>query len=1519
MPLPPRHGLYDPRFEHDACGVGIVANVAGNTSHELVRRGVDVLLNLVHRGAAGSDPHTGDGAGILIQVPDRFLREELDPHFRLPAPGKYGVGIVFLPRDRGARARLKQVLEDKIFGTGQRLLGWRDVPVDPDAIGEKARATVPVIEQVFVGSTCPDEDTFESKLFVIRKWAERTARESGIPGGHKFYVPSLSSRTLVYKGLLLAHQLPKFYTDLSDERLTSALALVHQRFSTNTFPTWELAQPFRLVAHNGEINTIRGNAAWMRAREQLFDGRIFGEDVRHILPTITPGGSDSAVFDNVAELLLRAGRSLPHVMKMLVPEAYQHDAVMPAHQRAFFEYHSCLIEPWDGPAALAFTNGRQIGAILDRNGLRPARWTLTNDGLLVLASETGVLDIPANRIARRGRLEPGRMFLVDTQEGRIIEDEEIKEELAQRQPYGKWLEANAVDLADLPEPAEPPKAPTTASLRRRQHLFGYTDEDLRLVIGPMARNGAEPIGSMGTDTPLAVLSDSPQLIYNYFKQHFAQVTNPPIDPIRETLVMSLANYIGGEGNLLFELPDHAQMLRLPGPVLTTHELEKLRQGQRLHFRRPATLPMLYPVAEGAQGLKSALDELCRLASLAVLNNHSLIVLSDRGASEHMAPVPSLLATGAVHHHLMRNGTRMKVGMLVDTADAREVHHFCLLLGYGAGAVIPHLALDSVRQMAAEGQFGNDSEPDEAEKRYIKAVEKGVLKVMSKMGISTLQSYHGAQIFEAIGLSEQIVERYFTGTCTRLGGIDLEVIADEIRRRHLGGHEVPEEHPLRSAGEYQWRARGERHLWSPAAITSLQRAVRAEDLSSYREYSDHINRQAEGLITLRGMWNLVPAEAPISLSAVEPAAEIVKRFATGAMSFGSISAEAHENLALAMNRIQGKSNTGEGGERSERYVRDENGDSRQSAIKQVASGRFGVTPHYLVNAEELQIKVAQGAKPGEGGQLPGHKVDAIIAKTRYSTPGVTLISPPPHHDIYSIEDLAQLIFDLKMVNPMARISVKLVAEAGVGTIAAGVAKAHADVILIAGFDGGTGASPMTSIKHAGVPWELGLSETQQVLVKNDLRSRVILQVDGQMRTGRDVVVAALLGAEEFGFATAPLVASGCVMMRKCHLNTCPVGIATQDPELRKHFTGAPEHVVRYMFYVAEEAREIMATLGFTSLRAMVGRVDRIRKRDTNVSLKASRLDFSDVLTPADAAPGVSPVWNLPQDHGLQGSFDQQLLEELRPAIESRTKVTLQRPIKNVHRTVGAMIAGEVARAHGEGGLPENTLRLEFQGSAGQSFGAFTVPGMVLFLEGDANDYVGKGMSGGKIVVRPRANASFDAEKNILIGNVALYGATGGRAFFRGVAGERFAVRNSGTIAVVEGVGEHGCEYMTGGRVVVIGSTGRNFAAGMSGGLAYVLDEDDSFELKVNPALVEVEALSTEDSAFVAGLLQEHMEQTGSEKARALLSRWEVSLNCFKKVVPVEYRRAMEEQVQTMPPPGQSMDPLPEPAHRAPDAE
>jgi glutamate synthase (NADPH) large chain len=1497
MPLPPKRGLYDPRYEHDACGTGFVAKVNGEASHDIVLKGIDILLNLVHRGACGCDPLTGDGAGIVIQLPDPFFRRECDASdVELPPRGQYAVGCVFLPRDKHDRRRCMHILEDKIFGTGQRLIGWRDVRVNESALGPMARASAPVIKQVLIGSTTADEAAFERKLFVIRKWTERTVRESNMRGRDAFYIPSLSSRTIVYKGLLLAEQLAGFYTELLDPAMVSALAMVHQRFSTNTFPTWELAQPFRTLAHNGEINTVRGNAAWMSAREQLFDEEVFGEDVRHILPIIAPGGSDSATLDNVAELLLHAGRSLPHVMMMLVPEAWQNDPQMSQKKREFYEYHSCLIEPWDGPAALAFTDGKLIGGILDRNGLRPARWTVTKDGLVVLASETGVLDFPPENVERKGRLEPGRMFLVDTEAGRIVEDEELKEEISRRKPYGRWLRENKIALSSIDE--SPPTATRRelASLVQRQKVFGYTEEDLRFLMAPMAERGEEAVGSMGTDTPLAVLSDQPQLLFNYFKQHFAQVTNPAIDPIREELVMSLKQYIGGESALLLELPDHAQMLELDRPILTNQDIAKLRETHLQQVRQPPTLKMLYPVAEGGTGLKAALDELCRQASQAVHEGQSLVILSDRGSSADYAPVPSLLGLGAVHHHLMRNGTRMRIGIIVEAGDAREVHHFALLVGYGAGAVNPYLAFESIDELVRSDAYPGIKEIETARKKYVKAIDKGLLKVMSKMGISTVQSYHGAQIFEAIGLSPEVIDRYFAGTASRISGIDLDVIAEECRRRHEKAYPTTTEPTplLDIGGQYHFRAQGERHLWNPTTVAKLQHAVRMEDAKSYKEYSDAINLATQGPITLRGLWDLVPAPEPVPLSEVESAQEIVKRFATGAMSFGSISAEAHENLAIAMNRIGGKSNTGEGGEREERFTPDANGDRRRSAIKQVASARFGVTTYYLVNADELQIKVAQGAKPGEGGQLPGHKVDAIIAKTRHSIPGVTLISPPPHHDIYSIEDLAQLIFDLKMVNPSARISVKLVAEAGVGTVAAGVAKAHADVILIAGHDGGTGASPLTSIKHAGVPWELGLAETHQVLVKNDLRSRVILQADGQMRTGRDVAIAALLGAEEFGFATAPLVASGCIMMRKCHLNTCPVGIATQDPVLRAKFDGKPEHVIRFMFYVAEELREHMSKLGFRTLNEMIGRTDRLSVRTTGQNWKTERLDFTDVLAPAEARVGVGLFKCIPQDHGLEKALDVKLIELCAPALERREPVRQTLSIRNVDRTVGAMLAGEVARRHGKDGLPEGTIELAFQGSAGQSFGAFITNGMEFELEGDANDYVGKGMAGGTIAVRAHRAATFRTEENILIGNVALYGATSGKAFFAGRAGERFCVRNSGATAVVEGVGDHGCEYMTGGRTLVLGRTGRNFAAGMSGGFAYVFDEVGDFRDRVNLGMVELEALGAEDAASVAALIEEHRDRTGSRRAIALLTDWEKTLTRMIKVVPLEYRRVLEEQ-------------------------
>jgi glutamate synthase domain-containing protein 2/glutamate synthase domain-containing protein 1/glutamate synthase domain-containing protein 3 len=1490
MSLPPRSGLYDPRFEHDACGVGFVANISGTPSHDIVRKGIQILLNLVHRGACGCDPLTGDGAGILLQMPDAFFRKECAAlGIQLPPPGRYGIGCVFLPQDPAERRQCMRSVEDKVLGTGQHFLGWRDVPVNLDACGPLARQSVPVMKHVIIGSSGDDPVEFERKLFVIRKWATSAIREeSGLKEGGSFYVPSLSSKTIVYKGLLLAEQLAAFYEDLVDETMVSAIAMVHQRFSTNTFPTWELAQPFRVLAHNGEINTVRGNVAWMRAREQVFDGSNFGEDVHHILPVVSPGMSDSASLDNVAEMLMAAGRPLAHVMMMLVPEAWQSDGQMPEDKKAFYEYHSCLMEPWDGPAALAFTDGASIGAILDRNGLRPARWLVTKDGMVIMGSETGVLEVAPENVERKGRLEPGRMFLVDLEQKRIVEDEEIKSTLARQKPYAKWLSQNKISLDDLAEVNH--RSPEESlPLRTRQKMFGYTLEDLRILMGPMAEQGKEPIGSMGTDTPLAVLSDEPQLLYNYFKQHFAQVTNPAVDPIREELVMSLKTYIGGEGNVLQELPDQAQMLELPHPILTNEDVAKLRHAHIIHQRKPPKLPMLYKVADDGAGLKAALDELCRLASVAIKEEHTFIILSDRGATEEMAPVPALLATAAVHHHLVRAGTRTKLGIIVQTGEAREVHHFCLLTGFGAGAVNPYVALETLDDMVTGGHFPDLTDVEVARQKYIKAVNKGMLKVMSKMGISTLQSYRGAQIFEAIGLSPELIDRYFTGTASRIRGIDLDVIAEETRLRHERAFpkQVSGDGGLSLGGNYHYRAQGERHLWNPRTVGALQRAVRLEDAQSYGEYSKNINDQTRGLITLRGMWDFAKQD-PIPLDEVEPASEIVKRFATGAMSFGSISAEAHENLAKAMNAIGGKSNTGEGGEKEERFS-----DDRRSAIKQVASGRFGVTTYYLVNADELQIKVAQGAKPGEGGQLPGHKVDRTIASVRHSTPGVGLISPPPHHDIYSIEDLAQLIFDLKMSNPKARVSVKLVAEAGVGTIAAGVSKAHADLILISGYDGGTGASPLTSIKHAGVPWELGLAETHQVLVKNDLRSRTVLQTDGQLRTGRDVVIAALLGAEEFGFATAPLVASGCILMRKCHLNTCPVGIATQDVELRKKFTGKPEHVIRYFFYVAEEARQLMAELGFRTVTEMIGRVDKLQARDCSEHWKASRLDFSDILMPAERGPGVGVCKLDPQDHGIERSLDVALIERCRPALDSKQAVEFDQEIRNTNRTVGGQLSGEVARRYRAEGLPDETIKIHFHGTAGQSFGAWLTPGITFTLDGDANDYICKGMSGGTVAVRPPDGSTFAADQNVIVGNVALYGATGGTVFFSGVAGERFCVRNSGATAVVEGIGDHGCEYMTGGRAVIIGKTGRNFGAGMSGGFAYVLDEDGKFQSRCNLEMIELEAVHAEDAAYVAGLLERHYQLTGSTKAKRLLDHWEEAIEKFVKVVPVEYRRALEE--------------------------
>jgi glutamate synthase (NADPH/NADH) large chain len=1492
--MPPAQGLYDPRHEHDACGVGFVVDIRGRRSHGVVDRALTVLKNLLHRGACGCEPNTGDGAGILVQMPDRFLRREcgrLD--VPLPDPGEYGCGLVFLPRAPAPRHRVQALLHSIVEHEGQRLLGWRDVPTDDRLLGETARSVEPVIKQVFVGRgpDVRDRGHFERRLYVIRKLFEK-AIAAADPREQTFaYLPSLSCNTLIYKGMLSADQIETMYPDVTDPDVESALALVHQRFSTNTFPSWPLAHPYRYIAHNGEINTLRGNINWMRAREALCRSSVFGDDLWKVLPVTREGLSDSATFDNVLEFLVMSGRSLPHAILMMIPEPWQKHEAMSPDRRAFYEYHSALMEPWDGPASIAFTDGTVIGAVLDRNGLRPSRYYVTTDGLVVMASEVGVLDIPPDQVVIKERLHPGRIFLVDTARGRIVDDEELKGELAAAHPYADWLRENLVRLGDLP--AQPVPEAEHDTVLQRQIAFGYTHEDLRLLLAPMAKQGEEPLGSMGTDTALAVLSNRPRPLYDYFKQLFAQVTNPPLDQIREELVTSMESTIGPEGNLLEPAPASCRQIVIPDPVLSNDELARLR-----HLRHPwfkaVTLPMLYPVAEGPEGLARALEALQAQASQAIADGHNIVILSDRGISREQAAIPSLLATGAVHHHLVRRGERTRVGLVIETGDAREVHHMCLLIGYGAGAVNPWVAFETLDDMIRQGLLpGVDHRA--AVKNYIKALNKGILKVMAKMGISALQSYCGAQIFEAIGLDREVVERYFTGTLSRVSGIGLDVVAEEVRRRHEHAFPVRPVGPpeLDWGGEYQWRRDGEFHLFNPETVFKLQHATRSGQYRIFKEYARAVDEQSRNLATLRGLFRLKPADRPLPLEEVEPVEAILRRFATGAMSYGSISQEAHETLAIAMNRIGGKSNTGEGGEDAARYRREPNGDWRRSAIHQVASGRFGVTSEYLVNCDDLQIKMAQGAKPGEGGQLPGHKVYPWIARVRHSTPGVGLISPPPHHDIYSIEDLKQLIHDLKNANPRARVHVKLVAEVGVGTVAAGVAKAFADVVLISGHDGGTGASPLTSIKHGGVPWELGLAETQQVLVLNKLRDRIVVQVDGQLKTGRDVVIAALLGAEEYGFATAPLVVMGCVMMRVCHLNTCPVGIATQDPELRKRFAGAPEFVTTFFRFIAEEVRELMAELGFRTMDEMIGRVDRLDVRPALDHWKARGLDFATILHRPDAGPDVAIRRVREQDHGLERSLDVTTLVPLcRPALETRTPVDLRLPIRNVHRTVGTILGYEVTSRYGADGLPDDTIRIHFTGSAGQSFGAFVPRGITLVLEGDSNDYLGKGLSGGKIVAFPPREARFVPEDNILVGNVVLYGATSGEAYMRGVAGERFAVRNSGALAVVEGVGDHGCEYMTGGRVVVIGRTGRNFAAGMSGGVAYVLDAAGDFRRRCNLGMVDVEPLTERDDVEeVQELLRRHVRYTGSALAERLLAGWEAARPRFVKVMPRDYKRAL----------------------------
>ena len=1510
-----QHGLYSPSLEHDSCGVGVVANIKGGQSHQIITESLQVLVNLGHRGACGCDPETGDGAGILMQMPHAFFRKECARlGIPLPAAGTYGVGMVFLPPRAEAQAKCQALIDRSIAAEGLELLGWREVPVDPTKLGRDARAVQPTIRQVFVGGgpNFQEPEQLQRKLYTLRKVIENSLKGCGLSAedADYFYICSLSNSTLVYKGLLMAHQVAGFYRDLDDESLVSAFALVHSRFSTNTLGHWKLAHPYRYLAHNGEINTLRGNSNWMYARESQFESPLFGADLKKIPPIMTPEASDTAGFDNALELLMMTGRSLDHSMLMMIPEAWEQHESMPQEKKDFYEYHACLMEPWDGPAMIVAANERHVCAVLDRNGLRPFRYTVTTDDKLVMASETGVLDIPPAKIRQRGRLQPGRMFLVSLEEGRIIGDEELKRKLSARQPYGQWLKENKVELADLPDtPAADRPAP--AELTRQQRAFGYTTEELRLLTTPLAVNAYEAVGSMGNDAPLAVLSEKNQLLFNYFKQLFAQVTNPPLDAIREELVTSLEAFIGCERNLFEETPQHCHQLKLRSPLITDEELEKIRRVD-VGDIRAITLPTLFD-AQGEGALKAALDALCEQASQAIRDGYSIIILSDRGVDARQAPIPSLLATATVHHHLIREGTRTRVGLVVESGEPREVHHFSLLLGYGAGAINPYLALATVRDLAERGEL-NGTRPDYAGQNYIKGNEKGLLKVMSKMGISTVQSYRGAQIFEAIGLNQDLIDRHFTWTSSRIEGIGLDVVEEEQLQRHrfaFPDQPVAAEPELDPGGAYQWRRHGEVHQWNPDSIAKLQYATRANSWDTYQQFSQAVNDQSKELATLRGLLEFKSDRQPVPLEEVEPAKEIVKRFATGAASFGSISKEAHETLAIAMNRIGARSNTGEGGEDYHRYTLDENGDSRNSAIKQVASGRFGVTPNYLINATDLQIKMAQGSKPGEGGQLPGHKVDEVIGWVRHTTPGVELISPPPHHDIYSIEDLAQLIHDLKNINPDARIHVKLVAEVGVGTIAAGVSKGHGDVVLISGHDGGTGASPESSIKHAGLPWELGLAETQQVLVANDLRSRIVVQTDGQLKTGRDAAIAFLLGADEIGFATAPLIVSGCIMLRKCHLNTCSVGIATQDPELRQRFSGKPEYVINYFFFIAEELREIMARLGFRTVQEMIGRVEALEANTGVEQWKARGLDFSKMLYRHPKSDEVVIYQCETQDHGLENALDHRLIAQAAPALERQEPVKIDLPIRNSNRTVGAMLSGKIAKHYGEDGLPPGAIKINLTGSAGQSFGAFLAEGVELRLEGDTNDYMGKGMSGGRIIVCPPAEADFVPEENIIIGNVALYGATGGQAFIRGLGGERFCVRNSGVQAVVEGIGDHGCEYMTGGVAVILGPTGRNFAAGMSGGIAFVYDAAGDFADRFNDGLADLESVADpEDVAILRRLIEAHLEYTGSDPARRILSDWNQTLPQFKKVMPRDYRRVLTQRQQTQ---AQAQAQEPEVAH------
>ena len=1492
---PLKQGLYDPQFEKDACGVGMVVDMKGRKSNAILRQALQVLKNLTHRGASGAEVNTGDGAGVLMQMPHTFLKDVAKKaRVTLPEPGQYACGLIFMPRNATQRRKIEEVFARVVQSEGQIYLGARTVPTDNSMLGETAKLSEPFIRQVFIGRG-PDTmsaQEFERKLYVIRKRSYNDIRVSTIGGAEYWYVVSLSYKTLVYKGMLLTNQLDKYFPDLQNPLMETALALVHSRFSTNTFPSWDRAHPYRYIAHNGEINTLRGNINWMRAREALFRSPVFGEDIHKVTPIVNVNGSDSSMFDNVLELMVLAGRSLPHAVMMMIPEPWsKHDHMDPA-RRAFYQFHSSLMEPWDGPASICFTDGVRIGAVLDRNGLRPARYYVTKDDVVILASEAGVLELDPARIERKGRVQPGRMFLVDTELGRIVDDDEVKRAVVNERPYAEWLKQNLVHLKDLSAAPELP-SPEHDLLLQRQIAFGYTFEDERILMAPMAKDGNEAVGSMGNDTPLAALSEKPRLLYDYFKQLFAQVTNPPIDCIREEIVTSSDVWLGSEGNLLDPQATDCRRVELPGPVLTNEEFAKIRRLS-LPGLKVGTLPILFRASRGAGGLVKAIEEMRHAARRLIEDDEvNVLILSDRGVNKDFAAIPALLAVSSLHHYLIREGLRMRVSLAIETGEAREVHHFSLLIGYGCSVINPYLAFETLDGMIRDQLLPN-VEHKLACKNFAKAAVKGVVKVMSKMGISAVQSYHGAQVFEAVGLRQDVIDDYFTGTASRVGGVGIDVVAEEVLMRHRAAfpdHSASAQ-VLPSGGQYQWRSDGEFHVFNPESIHRLQKSVRTGSYATFKSYASLIDDRAKNLATLRGLLDFKAGES-VPLDEVEPVESIMKRFKTGAMSYGSISKEAHETLAIAMNRIGGKSNTGEGGEDPERYVPMANGDSKNSAIKQVASGRFGVTSDYLNSARELQIKMAQGAKPGEGGQLPGTKVYPWIAKTRHTTAGVGLISPPPHHDIYSIEDLAELIHDLKNANREARISVKLVAEVGVGTIAAGVAKAHADVILISGSDGGTGASPLTSITHAGLPWELGLAEAHQTLVLNNLRSRVVVETDGQLKTGRDVAIAALLGAEEFGFASAPLVATGCIMMRVCHLNTCPVGVATQDPRLRERFAGKPEHVVNFMRFVAQHLREIMAQLGFRKLEEMVGRVDRLEPSAAVDHWKAKGFDFSNILYQPDVGSEVGRFRQIRQDHGLAASLDlTTLLDICKPAIESGAKVHASLPIRNVNRVVGTITGSEVTRNWGAAGLPDDTIQIHFTGSAGQSFGAFMPAGMSFTLEGDANDYVGKGLSGGHIVVFPSKAATFSAEDNIIIGNVALYGATGGELFICGRAGERFAVRNSGVDAVVEGVGDHGCEYMTGGRVAVLGATGRNFGAGMSGGRAWIFDEQGDFATRVNTQMVDVERITDSAEALeLRALIERHVQLTGSVKGQRLLTTWEVSLPKFQRVMPKDYKRAL----------------------------